>query len=237
MIVRAVKTRIFREGEDLVCFIEEHIPKLSDGSILAVTSKIVALAERRTASLADKDKVVVRESTSSLKTKYVYLTLKDGMFMANAGVDDSNGDGKLILLPKDSFKAAELLRKELMKLYRVKKFGVVITDSRVAPLRAGVTGIAMGYAGFMGIKDYRGKKDIFGRKFVFTRTSVADSIAGAVTVVMGEGAERQPLAVIEGAPVVFSPTVNRRELIIPPSEDMYGPLLGPLLKSSKKRKK
>ena len=35
--------------------------------------------------------------------------------MASAGIDESNADGKMILLPKDSFKSAEFIRKELCK--------------------------------------------------------------------------------------------------------------------------
>ena len=237
MIVKAIKTRIFREGEDLALFIGEHIRSLKNGSVVAITSKIVALAERRTAPVSKRASVVRSESDALFKTKHVDLTLKDGMFMANAGVDDSNGNGKLILLPKDSFLAADLIRRELMKAFKVKKLGIVITDSRVAPLRAGVTGVAIGYAGFRGVMDYRGKKDIFGRRFKYTKVNVADGLAGAATSLMGEGAEKKPLAIIEEAPVEFTEKINRKEILIPPDEDMYRPLFGRLLKKSSKRRK
>lgn len=224
MNVWPVKTRVYKEGEDLLSFICAHIPKVSDGSALVVTSKIVALAEGRTASLKDAEKVIRAESTWAMKTKYVWLTEKDGMILANAGVDESNADGKLILLPKDSFKTAVVLRKKLMKHYGVKKLGVVISDSRVMPLRAGVIGIALGYAGFKGVRDYRGKKDMYGRKLKFSQTDVADSLATAATLVMGEGSERQPLAVITDAPIIFTERVNKKELLIPLKDDMYAPL-------------
>lgn len=224
MTVRAVKTRIFREGEDLVAFIARHIPKLGEKSVLVVTSKIVALSEGRTALLGDTERIIRRESVWAKKTKYGKLTLKDGILMWNAGADASNADGKLVLLPKDSFQAAARIRKRLMSLYKVKRLGIVIPDSRIMPLRAGAVGVALGYAGFLGVRDYRGKNDIFGRKLKFTKTDVADALATAAVLAMGEGSERQPLAVIGDAPVVFAGRTDRRELFISPEDDMYRPL-------------
>jgi coenzyme F420-0:L-glutamate ligase len=222
--IQAIKTRVFTEREDLVTFIRTHIPKLKEGSVLVVTSKIVALAEGRTAKAADKDRLIKEESEWSLRTKLGKVTLKDGILMWNAGIDSSNAKSGIILLPKDSFKAAAKIRKELLKLYKIKKLGVVITDSRIMPLRAGVVGIALGYAGFKGVKDYRGKKDIFGDVYRVTRTDIADSLATAAVLLMGEGSERQPLAIIENAPVVFTGRVDRKELLIPFKDDMYAPL-------------
>jgi len=223
MNIRPIKTRVFEGREDLLAFLHEYIPSLKNGSILVVTSKIVALAEGRVADLKDKEKIIRRESEWAKKTKYVWLTMKDRVLLANAGVDASNANGKLILLPKDSFAAAENLRRDLSQLYKV-KLGILITDSRVMPLRAGVTAVALGYAGFKGLRDYRGKKDIFGRKLKFTQTNVADSLATAATLAMGEGSERQPLCIIEGAPVEFTTRVDKKELRISLEDDMYAPL-------------
>lgn len=228
MKVRPVKTSVFKEGGDLSAFILRHIKKIKDGSVLVVTSKIVALAEGRTAiakTEKEKEAIIKRESEFMLKTKYVYLTVKDGTVIANAGVDESNadGDGKIILLPKDSYEAAHALRNQLIKHYGVKKLGVLITDSRIMPLRAGVVGVALGYAGFKGLRDYRGTKDIFGRKLKFTQTDIADGLATAAVLVMGEGNECIPLALITEAPVTFTNTVSKNELRIDPKEDMYGP--------------
>ena len=91
-------------------------------------------------------------------------------------------------------------------------------------MRAGVTGLALGYAGFRGVRDYRGTKDLFGRKLKVTVTDVADSLATVATLVMGEGAERQPLCIIEDAPVEFVERVNRKEVEISAKDDMYAPL-------------
>lgn len=222
MRVVAARTDIFKEKDDLAPFITRHILSLNEGSILAVASKVVALSEGRTADAKDKETLIASESTwmKKILPKW-WLTVRDGVAIVNAGIDESNSRGKLILLPKDCFKAAAGLREQLQKAYGVSKLGVVITDSRVAPLRAGVTGVALGYAGFRGIRDYRGTEDIFGKELEVTQTNVADSLATAATLVMGEGAEQQPLAIIEDAPVEFTDSVDRTEVLIPIAEDMY----------------
>ena len=226
MIITPIRTAIFEEGGDLIGFIRAHVRRLPERSILAVTSKIVALAERRTAimkSEKDKIRIIKQESQWAMRTKYVWLTIRDGMVLASAGIDESNARGKLILLPRDSFKAAADIRAQLKKIYGVKNIGVIVTDSRLLPLRNGTVGVAMGYAGFKGIKDYRGKPDLFGRRFHFSRVDMADSIATAAVLTMGEGRERRPLAVIKDAPVAFTDRIRRNELAIDIAEDIYGP--------------
>ena len=222
MIVKAIKTAVFKEGDNLADFIVRHIPKLKEKSILIVTSKIVALAEIKNSKT--KKELIKKESQFALESKYVWLTIKDGAVMASAGIDESNANGKQILLPKDSYKSADLSRKFLQKKYKIKKLGVLITDSRTLPMRAGVVGLAVGYAGFKGIKDYRKKPDIFGRKFKFSRTNIADSLASSAVLLMGEGNEQTPLAVINDAPVEFCNKIMRKELYIDFEDDMYRPL-------------
>lgn len=224
MQIKPVRTSIFGEGDDLIVFITRHVPSLEEGSVLVVTSKIVALAEGRTAPISKKERLIKDESEWALETKHGKVTLKDGMLMWNAGIDTSNADGKIVLLPKDSFVAAANVRTQLKKHYRLERLGVLITDSRIMPLRAGVVGIALGYAGFKGLRDYRGEKDIFGDTYQVTRTDVADSLATAAVLLMGEGSEQQPLAVITGAPVEWTEKVDKMELRIPPEDDMYAPI-------------
>ena len=150
-----------------------------------------------------------------------WLTVRQGIAIVNAGIDESNSEDKLILLPEDCIASAERIRKALIEKFHILNCGVVITDSRVAPLRAGVTGVALGYAGFKGVRDYRGTSDIFGKTMEVTQTNIADSLATAATLVMGEGSEQQPIAIITDAPVVFVDTVDREEVLIDPKEDIY----------------
>ncbi len=227
MIVTPIKTGVFKEHEDLLSFIVKHVGALENNAVLVVTSKIVALSEGRIVTARDeatKEKWIRSESEKAVKTKYVWLTLKDGMMMANAGIDESNADGKLILLPQNGFASAATLHAQLTEHFKIENLGILITDSHTAPLRSGVTGVALGYAGFHGLRDYRGKDDIFGRKFAFSQTNVADGLAAAAVLVMGEGSEQTPLALITDAPVVFSKKTDPKELFIDPEDDMYGPL-------------
>ncbi|MBU2613233.1 coenzyme F420-0:L-glutamate ligase [Patescibacteria group bacterium] len=236
MNVHPIKTRIFREGDDLFMFVRDHLRKLPERSVLVVTSKIVALSERRTAVAGDdkaEERLIRSESDVAIPTKYVWLTIKDGMVMASAGIDKSNADGKLVLLPKDSYKAARLLRAKLRRAYKVTHLGVLLTDSRTVPFRAGVTGVSLGYAGFRGVRDYRGQPDLFGRTLTFSRTDIADGLAAAAVLVMGEGDERQPLALVTGAPIEFCDRIRREELHIDIEDDMYRPLF---LKLPRKRR-
>ena len=218
MNIRPVRTRIFKEGESLATFVKAHVKKIPEKTVLVVASKIVALSEGRSTKHPG-----VRQKPR--------LTVTDGMVMANAGIDESNANGKIILLPKNSYKSAERLRKELKKMYRIKNLCVIVSDSHLAPLRAGVTAHALGYAGVVGIRDYRGKKDLFGRTMKISRTNVADSLATAAALEMGEGAERQPLALITEAPVAFAEKINQKETHISLFDDIYGPLLKTIRKN------
>lgn len=227
MQIRAIRTEVFKEHEALIPFIIRAIPRLKENSILVVTSKIVALAEGRVREIEDektRERIIKSESQWAMRTKYAWLTIRDNTVLASAGVDESNADGKIILLPEDSFRSATQIRKALRKEYKIKHLGVIVSDSRLLPLRAGVVGVALGYSGFKGVRDYRGKKDIFGRILKVSRTDAADSLATAAVFLMGEAAEQQPLAVITDAPVEFREHINREELFVDPKEDMYQPL-------------
>jgi F420-0:gamma-glutamyl ligase len=223
MIIRAVKTGIFKEKQNLADFVCGHIPEIKDKSVIAVSSKIAALAQGRTAPRRLMDKLIKNEAQYYKKTALCYFTIKDAMVMTNAGIDRSNIKDKISLLPKDPYKTADDLRKILLKRYKVKNLGIIITDSMILPLRAGVITAAIAYSGFKGVKNYIGKKDIYGRKLKMTLVDAADSLAAAAGVTMGEGAEKTPLAVIEDAPVRFINETNPGEIKYPLKRDLYYP--------------
>lgn len=240
MIVKAIHTPVFQEKESLLAFIQKYIRKLDDGSVLVITSKIVALSERRVRILKNertREQLIKSESQWMMRTKYTWLTIKDDMVMASAGIDESNANGKIILLPKNSFRSAQEIRNKLKKHYKIKNLGIIISDSRILPLRAGVVGVALAYSGFKGVRDYRGTPDIFGRILKLSRTDLADGLATASVLVMGEGAEQQPLAIIKDAPVKFQNRDNPNELKIDIKEDLYQPLFEKIKKIKWKRTK
>jgi dihydrofolate synthase / folylpolyglutamate synthase len=235
MKIKTIKTSIFKQDDDLMSFLNKYLKKLSEGDIVVITSKIVALAEGRVMSIEDvkmREKVIKAESQFAMKTKYTWLTIKDNTVMSSAGLDRSNADGMTILLPKDSYQSASSIRKHLMKKHGLKKLGVLITDSRYLPLRAGIVGVSMGYAGFKGVRDYVGKKDLFKRKINYSRVDIADSLAMGVVLEMGEVDEQMPVAVISDAPVDFVNRIDRHELDINVKEDVYQPLFERIKKIS-----
>lgn len=228
MIVKAYRTRVFKENENLIDFIVKYIPKVKDGDIIVVTSKIAALSEGRTAETGDeksREALIKKESTFALKTKYTWLTIKDGMFMASSGIDESNADGKIVLLPKDSFKSAKFLHTKLSRIYNVKNLGIIISDSAIMPLRNGTIASSLGHFGFKGINNYVGKKDIFGKILKMSRVNISDSLATSAVLLMGEGNEQKPLAKISDAPVIFSRNINKKDSSIAIKDDIFYPLI------------
>lgn len=228
MNITPIHTRIFEEGEDLPRFITLHIKQVKERTVLAVSSKVVALWKKCTVpykNLAQKEQLIKQESQRFLQTKLAWITTKDGMIMTNGGVDESNAKGKLILLPQDCYACAEQLRTALKALWNVQNLGIIITDSLILPLRAGVIGAAVGYSGFEGVKDLRGQKDLFGKPLQTTLVNVADSLATAATLTMGEADEQQPLCLLENVPVLFTDENQKGKLKYPPQDDLYAPLL------------
>ncbi len=208
MLIRAVKTRIFLPPkDDLLSLIRESFLglKLKEKSIFVFTSKIVAIWQGRCvleSDFPDKDKLIAKEADFYLDRKevpkeYVMLTIKDNVLLPTAGIDKSNAKEYYILLPREPYETTKKIHSFLKKEYKLKKLGVVITDSRCTPLRRGTTGVAIGYHGFNPLRDYRKTKDLFGRKYKISLLNLADSMAAAAVLAMGEGKEQTPIAIIE----------------------------------------
>jgi len=232
MEIVSKKTGIFKPHENIYRFLENYLPHLSEKNIIVITSKIIALSEGRLVNKKNekfKNELITKESDFVWPTKHVRLTIKNGQIMANAGIDESNGNKKLILLPEDSYQSAANIRKYLIKKFQLKNLGIIITDSHCLPLRSGTVGMALGYAGFRGLKDYTAKKDIFGRRFKYAKANIADSLAAAAVLCMGEGNEKLPLALIYNAPVKFRDKLNKNELKIDLKDDIFNPLFKNLI--------
>lgn len=232
LIIHPITTRIFRCGEDLATFVSESVPRerVRNRMILAITSKIVSLAERRVVKrqTVDKKDLVRQEADAYLgEINYGYaLTIKHGLLIPSAGIDESNSEnGDYILYPADPFASAEDLWRRLRQAWGLHELGILITDSHVAPLRRGVTGVCLSYWGFGGLTNLIGTRDLFDRPLTVTQMNLADGLASATVMMMGEGAESRPLATVEGAPVQFAPRVSPGELSISIDDDLFSPLL------------
>src|SRR3989344_5787792 len=238
MKIQAIKTRKFLPPKDDLWDLLSAIKSLKENSIVVVTSKVVAIGEGRCVPLdsIEKDELIAKEADKYLPRKlslneWTIYTIKNNLLVAAAGIDESNADGYYILWPKNPELSAKKIWVFLRKKFNIKNLGVIITDSRVTPLRRGVVGVAISYFGFKPLKDYRGTKDLFGRKFEMETTDIPDSLASAAVLEMGEGAEQQLLAVITDVPYVefidreFKPKNSDSSFEIPEKEDLFYPFL------------
>ena len=232
MKIKTIRTRVFRQGEDLFSFVLENKKEIQEDSVLVLTSKIVSLSESRVVDIdpsrpveKQREEIIKKESQwlTESKNKKSWITITQGQVMTSAGIDQSNADGKIILLPENPFQSAEVLRNTLRKELRIKNIGVLIVDSRTIPFRSGIMASALGFAGFEGTKSSKGKTDIFGRKIKWGLTNIADSLAIASVLCMGEAGEQTPLAMITNAPVEFT-NQKQKSLAIDPRDDIYRPL-------------
>ncbi|MDQ8732193.1 coenzyme F420-0:L-glutamate ligase [Bradyrhizobium sp. LHD-71] len=200
---------------------------------MAITSKIVAIAQGRcipVEAVLDKEQLVEAEADawiSRASSKYgITLAIKGGTLVASAGIDASNAKEHYVLWPKAPWAAAREIGERLTASSGVARLGVILTDSHCIPLRRGTVGISIGSYGFEPLRDYRGSPDIFGRPLEVTVSNLADAMAAAAVGLMGEGAECLPVVVLRNWPgLVFSDADHREDLIIPPEEDIFAPLL------------
>lgn len=240
MQIKTYRTHPITTSDLLPHLINSYVPRLTEKSILVITSKIISLCE---GSVVAKDKVdskeaLVRQSAdaylddadTSKPAHAVQLTIKNNILIPAAGIDESNGNGLYILYPKNIQHSAVAIWEYIRERYKIQKLGVLITDSHTTPMRRGVMGIGLGWCGFKPLYNYIGKPDCFGATLRVTMTNNLDSLAAAAVFCMGEGNEQTPFAVITEAPKIefqdSPPTADEvEEISIPLEEDLYLPLL------------
>lgn len=234
MKVTAIKTeKVTPKSTTLVALLDQSLKKFPERSILVITSKIVALAEGRVLPHAPISEKTLRQEADyylpGTASRYgVPITIKDNAFIARAGMDSSNTNGSISLLPKKSYATAKRIRAYLVKRFQVEAAGVIIVDSHSSPLRQGVTGVAIGWSGFEGLKGYEHAPDIFDRYFT-THANHVDALATAASLTMGEGSEQTPIALITDIPFVrfnkSAPTPRELAYFKPKIEDdLFAPL-------------
>jgi F420-0:gamma-glutamyl ligase len=243
LIIQAIRTRIFHANESLLSFLIECLPEglIKEGVIIAITSKLVSLAEGNFASkLKDDSSPAARLEKKALVEKeadvflgetrhHVTLTLKHGLLMPSAGIDESNSEtGEFILYPKTPYLTASELGRALRTHFKVKNLGLILTDSHSTPLRSGVTGIGLSHFGFKATRSLVGQNDLFGRPIKATQVNVLDALSVAAVFEMGESDDSCPLAIISGARgVVFTDASLPEEIQIPIENDLYFTLPNP----------
>jgi coenzyme F420-0:L-glutamate ligase / coenzyme F420-1:gamma-L-glutamate ligase len=215
------------------------------GDILVVAQKVVSKAENRyldlttlepsqrakaLASVTGKDprlvEAILSESVEVLRAKpnVLIVATRHGLVMANAGIDQSNLDAadqgrRVLLLPEHPDRSAAVLRDRIAEKFGA-GIGVIISDSVGRPWRLGTVGLAIGAAGVASLWDRRGEKDLSGRALEVTEVAVADAVASAAVLAMGEAAEGCPAALVRGLNVGAGER-PASVLVRPKSEDLF----------------
>jgi F420-0:gamma-glutamyl ligase len=194
---------------------------ITEKSIIVVSSKVFSYAENRILEVSNDEefqRIVEREAEMYYSGKVVDLTYKQGLFVANAGIDKSNiPAGKIILWPENPQKSVDEFRLILMQKLNLKELGVIMIDSICLPGRNGVTGAAMAYSGIVAVTDERGKADIYGNPLRITKVNKADAISAAANLLMGESNEMIPYCLVSDLEIEFtSDSIDSvKELAIP----------------------
>jgi putative folate metabolism gamma-glutamate ligase len=237
MQIHTIKThKITTQDQNLFAILDTYLHGLEDGSVLAITSKIVAICQGRVVQIGTVDKrtLITQEADYFLPpdhSKYrMTLTITHGLLAPTAGIDESNGNGYYVLWPRALQHTANAVWAYLRRRFACERLGVIITDSKTSPLRPGVTGVTLAHSGFHALKNYVGTADCFGRHLRVTQGNVMDALAAAAVLVMGEGSEQTPLAVISDLPFVSfqerEPAAEElQQLRIAHEDDIYSPLL------------
>lgn len=237
MIVNKFRTHKIKVGDNLFKILDKYLPRLEEKDIVVITSKILSIAQGRVVKNDGKIsrfELAKKDAQYYLPEKYVkyrvHLTVTNNILIASAGIDESNGNGYWILWPRNVAEDTKKIWLYLKNKHHVKHLGVVITDSHLMPLRRGVTGLGIAWCGFEALKDYIGTPDIFGHNLKVTKTNIVDGLAQSAVLVMGEGNEQTPLAVIKDVPFIKfknSPPTKQEiaEMRINIEDDIYSALL------------
>ncbi len=229
-------------GDMIVRVLRKNKVELRPKDILVIAHKIVSKSEGNTRRLKDvkyssfaerigretgKDprfvQVVLDQSKKivRIKNNHIIVETLHGFVCANAGVDRSNSSNpnEVVLLPENPDLSAKRIRERIKFLTGV-DVAVIISDTHGRPFRRGVINVAVGISGLNPFRDYRGKKDFSGYVMRSTVVAVADEIACAAELVMGQGDEGVPVVIVRG----LKPSLNgqdARQLVRTEREDIF----------------
>lgn len=225
--------------------VEKNGLKIEEGDVIAIAQKIFSKAEKQVITLREVSpskeaervakitrkspkfvELVLKEARNVLKASRDLLLVEDkrGLICINAGIDKSNveGRGNFALLPENPDRSAEKCREEIKRLTG-KNVAVIICDTFSRPFRRGQVNFAIGVSGIKPFKDYRGKKDLFGYVLKVKNTAVADEIAAAAELLMGQAQEGRPVVIFRGliGLVDFCENCSAADLQISRKEDLF----------------
>jgi len=238
---------IIKKGDNLAQLIgnaaQEQGTPIRDGDVIVVTHVVVSKAEGHVYNLdevvpskfaetaarkLDKDpalvEVILRESRAIRRMGDGHLITEThlGFVCANAGVDQSNISGGRVVapLPKNPDRSARTIRDGILRLTG-KEVAVIVSDTHGRPFRMGEINIAIGVAGINPIRDRRGETDLFGYVLHVKQTAVADELASAAELVIGQAKEGVPAAIVRGYKYPHAEKTSAKMLIRARRKDLF----------------
>jgi coenzyme F420-0:L-glutamate ligase/coenzyme F420-1:gamma-L-glutamate ligase len=229
------------QDDDILVFAQKIVSK-SEGQTVHLATVRPSPRALELAAQTEKDarviELILQESKEILRTRVGAIIVEHrlGFICANAGIDHSNvnppllkGEGDpsgrmrseewVLLLPADPDRSAEKMR-DALQSKTGKRIGVLIIDSHGRAWRNGTVGTAIGVAGLPGLQDLRGQPDLFGYTLQVTQVGVADELAAAASLVMGQAAEGTPVVHVRGFPYPLREG-SLNELIRPREQDLF----------------
>lgn len=226
----SLKLPLIKKGDQLdkilVDTIKNTLNSLNEGDIIVIAEKVIATSQGRVVNLNDVLNIspqaldlakkydmdpryvelIIKEASMILGgMTHVILTKVNDFLIANSGIDQSNaGKNQVVLLPEKLKDTVMYYRRILKDTFNLKNLGIIISDSRVQPLRKGTIGIAISTAGFEPIEDLRGTPDLFDRPLEITLRAIADDLASAAQFLLSEADQQTPVVIIRGANVEFT---------------------------------
>tara|TARA_B110000305_G_C19464749_1_gene657041 strand:- start:7791 stop:8519 length:729 start_codon:yes stop_codon:yes gene_type:complete len=239
---------LIQPGDDLASLIiDELIAQnltLEDGDILAVAQKVVSKSENRYLDISsitpskeavnlshkiEKDpqfiQAILNESKQVVRYRMGVLIVehKLGFIHANAGIDRSNIDqssNQILLLPENPDLSAQNLCKSIGKHFN-KNIGLIISDTMGRPFRNGIVGFTIGSSNIECVVDERGKQDLYGNTLKVTQIAIADELAAAASLLMGQADQKKPVVLIRGYKAPYSASASGNDLIRSEDEDLF----------------
>ncbi|RZN63176.1 coenzyme F420-0:L-glutamate ligase [Methanonatronarchaeum sp. AMET6-2] len=209
--ITPIKLPIIKKGDNLPKIIKKHLKNPNKNDIITVSQTIISKAEGRTINLKQinptEEAIQIAEKTNkkpeicqlilneskiiALGENYI-ITNKNGLICANAQIDQSNaGTNKATLPPENPQETAR-------KIHKTTRLPTIITDSIGRPFRKGAVGTAIAQSGIKPLSSYINHKDLYNQRMKTTTQCIADELASAANLVMGESNQQTPIAQIKG---------------------------------------
>ncbi len=224
---------IIHPGDDLPALIVDHLAAVGEtlhpGDVVVIAQKIVSKAEGRLVRLEDVTPTPAAAEIAATVGKdprvIQVVEQRSGWVCANAGVDRSNvqPDGAseyLALLPADADASAEHIRQRLGELTGATP-AVIINDSHGRAWRLGTASVCIGCAGLPPVWNQRGLHDLFGYELVASEECIADELAAAASLIMGQSNEGRPVVIIRGYRLPPAPAAPAVSIQRPPGTDVF----------------